>query len=113
MLLVAGKQGAKMGKMYAGKVPSSDEAWKHIQTVLDPSDQTNWMVFSKAQEHTADWITYKIVAKGRAQNKANYWLVRNSTTGQIGFARDFAIMRETRPSLHAQVESILKQVGGH
>ena len=102
-----------MGKMYAGKVPSTEENWSHIETVVDPSDKTKWMVFSKAQEHTPDWVTYKIVANGRAENKANYWLVRNLTTGQLGFARDFAIMREKRPALHAQVESILKQVGGY
>jgi hypothetical protein len=102
-----------MGKMYAGKVPTPNEDWRLLKTVPNPSDKTSWMVFCKPQEHTQDWVTYKIVANGRAQHKANYWFVRNSSTGQIGFAKDFAIMRETRPDLHAQVESLLKQVGGH
>ena len=67
-----------------------------------------WLVFSKSQEHTPDWRTYKIVANGRAANKANYWTARNKMTGQIGFARDYIRMRETRPQLHAQVEAIIK-----
>jgi hypothetical protein len=51
------------------------------------------------------------VANGRAANKANYWLARNKLTGQIGFARDFIRMRETRPELYEQVEAIIKQGG--
>ena len=101
-----------MAKMYAGKVPSEGEAWSRVKTVVDPSDESKWMVFSRAQPHTPDWVTYKIVADGRAQGKANYWLVRNISTGQLGFVRDFAIMRETRPALHAQVESVFRSVGG-
>jgi len=102
-----------MAKMYAGKVPSTEEAWSRIKTVVDPSDKSKWMVFSKSQAHTPDWMTYKVVADGRAEGKANYWFVRNSTTGQLGFAKDFAIMREKRPSLHSQIESVLKQVKEH
>jgi len=47
------------------------------------------------------------VANGRARGKANYWLVRNSQDGKIGFARDFALLRENRPDIHTQVEAIL------
>ena len=50
------------------------------------------------------------MANGRAANKANYWLVRNKETGQIGFARDYVSMRENRPELHAQVDAIFKKV---
>ena len=74
------------------------------------SDEVEWLVFSKAQEHTPDWLTYKIVANGRARNKANYWLVRNASTGQIGFSRDYVYMRDNRPELHAQVDAIFKKV---
>lgn len=97
-----------MGRMYAGKMPDADEGWEHVGTCRD-ADGMEWLVFSKSQEHTPDWCTYKIVANGRAANKANYWLARNRLTGQIGFARDFICMRETRPELHEQVEAIIKQ----
>ena len=98
-----------MGKMYAGKIPESEEGWNQIGSHKD-ADDVEWLVFSKSQEHTPDWTTYKIVANGRARDKANYWLVRNNKTGQIGFARDYVFMRENRPELHAKVESIFKQV---
>lgn len=98
-----------MGKMYAGKMPAMDEGWDRIGTCKD-LDGVEWFVFSKPQEHTPDWYTHKIVANGRAENKANYWLVRNAETGQIGFARDYVYMRENRPALHAQVEIIFKDV---
>jgi hypothetical protein len=70
-------------------------------------DGTEWCVFIKPQNHSDEWFTVKIVANGRAPYKANYWLVTNINTGQIGYARDYAVMRENRPSLHDYVELIL------
>jgi len=99
-----------MGKMYAGKMPEADKGWTHVGTCND-SDGVEWLVFERPQEHTPDWMTYKIAANGRARGKANYWLVRNGLTGQIGFARDYARMREDRPELHAQVEAAFKLAG--
>lgn len=93
-----------MNKMYAGK---ASEAWRHIGTCLD-SDNSEWLFFSKAQKHTADWKTYKIVANGLAQSKANYWTTRNSVDGSVGFSMDYFYMREKRPALYDQVESIIK-----
>ena len=99
-----------MGKRYAGNPPADGEGWSKVGKCLD-AESVEWLVFSKAQKHTPDWLTYKIVANGRARDKANYWLARNKLTGQIGFARDFICMRETRPELHEQVEAIIKQGG--
>lgn len=98
-----------MGKMYAGNLPKDGEGWEQVGKCMD-SDDVEWLVFSKPQDHTPDWITFKIAANGRARNKANYWLVKNATTGQIGFARDYVHMRDSRPELHAQVEAIFKKV---
>lgn len=98
-----------MGKMYAGNLPKDGEGWEQVGKCMD-SDDVEWLVFSKPQDHTPDWMTFKIVANGRAQNKANYWLVKNAVTGQIGFARDYVHMRDSRPELHAQVEAIFKNV---
>ena len=98
-----------MGKMYAGNPPADGEGWSQVGKCLD-GDEVEWLVFSKAQEHTPDWLTYKIVANGQARDKANYWLVRNASTGQIGFSRDYVYMRDNRPELHAQVDAIFKKV---
>lgn len=98
-----------MGKMYAGNLPKDGEGWEQVGKCMD-SDDVEWLVFSKPQDHTPDWMTFKIVANGRAQNKANYWLVKNAVTGQIGFARDYVHMQDSRPELHAQVEAIFKKV---
>ena len=91
-----------MGRKYAGNVPSPNEGWEHVGTCLD-ADGIEWLVFSKSQKHTPEWLTYKIVANGRAANKANYWLTWNKLTGRIGFSRDYLCMRETRPELYEQV----------
>ena len=98
-----------MGKMYAGNLPKDGEGWEQVGKCMD-SDDVEWLVFSMPQDHTPNWMTFKIVANGRAQNKANYWLVKNAVTGQIGFARDYVHMRDSRPELHAQVEAIFKKV---
>jgi len=96
-----------MGKMYAGKIPNQLDGWVQIGTCKEQDGGVEWLVFKKPQAHTPDWFTYKIVANGRARGKANYWLVRNSQDGKIGFARDYVLLRENRPDIHAQVEAIL------
>lgn len=98
-----------MGRRYAGNIPSPNEGWEHVGTCRDAGG-IEWLVFSKSQDHTPDWRTYKIVANGRVANKANYWLVRNARTGRIGFSRDYMCMRDSRPELCEQVDAILKKV---
>jgi len=96
-----------MGKMYAGNIPNQLDGWMPIGACKE-QDGVEWLVFKKPQTHTPDWFTYKIVANGRAREKANYWLVRNIQDGKIGFSRDYVLLRENRPDIHAQVEAILK-----
>jgi hypothetical protein len=93
-----------MAKNYMGKVPSGEDGWCELGEVED--DGVTWGVFVKKQAHTEDWVTLKVAAKGRAYRKANYWLVKNFKTGQIGFCRDFATMRQHRPELHQKVEAV-------
>lgn len=96
-----------MGKMYEGNHPGISEGWEQIGK-CDDGDGTEWTVYSRTQAHSAEWVTIKIAANGRAENKANYWLVRNIISGKIGFSRDYACMRDTRPDLHVKVETIIK-----
>lgn len=96
----------KMGKMYRGNMPDEAEGWRKTGSFVD-KDALEWIVFVRAQAHSPDWVFHKIVANGRAENKANYWLAKNTETGQIGYARDFVHMRTNRPELHKAVESII------
>jgi hypothetical protein len=96
-----------MGKMYMGNIPDTGEGWDEIDRCMD-NDSVEWLIFSKQQDHDKNWWTVKISANGRAKSKANYWLVINIKTGQLGFSRDYVLMRENRPELHAQIEAIFK-----
>lgn len=93
-----------MAKSYAGRVPNHNEGWRLVGKVYEEVD---WLVFRKEQAHSQEWATYKVVADGKATNKANYWLVRNDLTKQIGFARDFVLLREHRPKVHEYVENVI------
>lgn len=95
-----------MGKKYLGRKPDQGEGWQQIDSFLD-GDEVEWLFYKKPQEHSNEWFTYKIVANGEAENKANYWLVRNNQTKQIGFGKDFSIMRNNRPDLHSYFENLL------
>lgn len=95
-----------MGKLYVGNLPSVENGWRKLGVCID--NNVEWLIFSKPQHHSIDWRTYKIVANGKALNKANYWMVRNNATGQLGFIRDYAHMRTTRPELHAKVEQMIE-----
>ncbi len=98
-----------MAKMYMGNIPEVSEGWDEINRCMD-KDSVEWLIFSKEQDHDKNWWTIKIVAKGRASSKANYWLAINIKTGQLGFSRDYVFMRENRPELHAQIETIFKNL---
>jgi hypothetical protein len=100
-------RGSNMGKMYAGNVPRLSSGWKLIWDCVD-GDNVEWLIFSKSQSHSPDWVTIKVVANGWARNKANYWMAKNIKTGKVGYAKDYAVMRESRPGLYTQVEDAFK-----
>lgn len=87
-----------------GNVPDLTEGWRAIHHTTDPHDKSQWTVFSRPQQQSADWETVKIIATERVTGKANFWLVKNIRTGQIGYARDYAMLRQQRPELHARIE---------
>lgn len=93
------------GKMYEGNMPLSGCGWDTVGRFLD-SDCVEWLVFGRAQDHSPDWLTYKVVANGRAINKANYWFARNNKTRQIGFSKDYLIMKNKRPPLFSYIEKM-------
>jgi hypothetical protein len=95
-------------KSYRGNPPDTSEGWRRVRSCFD-AEKIEWRVFAKPQPHTNDWLTFKIVANGHAPRKANYWVVLNTMTGQIGYTRDFATMREHRPELHAKIEELFDE----
>lgn len=97
-----------MGKMYAGNPPANGDGWTQVGKCLD-GDKVEWLVFSKPQDHSPEWVTFKVCANGRAINKANYWMVRNMQTGKIGFAKDYLLLHTNRPKLAARVDAMLKK----
>lgn len=97
-----------MARTHQGRVPDSADGW--VQQEVLQSDGVEWGVYVQPQEHTPDWITVKVVAHGRAPNKANYWMVRNKKSGKTGFAKDFMAMMVNRPELYKMVEDVLNGV---
>lgn len=98
-----------MARTYEGQIPPPDEGWKTEGQYKD-ADGVQWSLFVKRQDHSNQWLTCKVVANGRATKKANYWLVKNIETGKIGFARDYATMKQSRPELHAYVERVFSRL---
>ena len=94
-------------KTYSGNIPHGSQ-WSIVGTCKD-SDMTKWLIFRATQEHSQEWVTVKVVAHGRAQNKANYWFGENLKTGSISSTRDMQNMQKNRPHLYAQVVAILKK----
>lgn len=90
-----------MDKSHAGRIPPSEEGWKQVSEFL--YEEQSWMLYKKPQEHSDEWSTYKLVVKGRAKKKANYWLVKNHKTGAVGFANDFVLLQQYRPQLHQSI----------
>lgn len=103
----ASARGQKVGtcRTYIGQIPSFGKGWRALATCTD-EDESKWGVFMQHQEHSEVWKTLKVVALERVERKANYWVAINVATGQLGFARDYALLRKGRPQLHQEVEKI-------
>lgn len=92
-------------RTYAGRIPCEDDGWRIKAEIMDGNQK--WFLFERAQTHTEDWVTYKVVADGRVEKKANYWCVRNIVTGQNAYPTDMELMRQNRPNLFKLVGAFL------
>ena len=108
-----------MARMYSGNFPElGDSGWEMVCEFNVSQDGSSskdrnavtWILFIQRQEHSDDWVNVKVAANGMVERKANYWLAKNLRTGQIGFSRDYAIMRETNEKLHEAVEIKLAEL---
>ena len=98
--------------MYEGKpwLMLEADGWRNVGRWTDDAEGgVEWFFFAKDQDHSAEWKTYKVVANGRVENKANYWFTRNDKTMEVGFSRDLAAMIEGRPRLYERTMRILNQ----
>ena len=88
-------------KTYGGRIPDETDGWKLKAEIRD--EHQKWFLFEKSQAHTDEWVTYKVVADGRVEKKANYWVVKNVKTGQKAYPADMELMKQHRPNLFKQV----------
>lgn len=88
-----------------GQVPPFERGWRSMGVCKD-AQGLPWGVFVQDQEHSEAWKTLKVAALAAVSSKANYWVAFNVRTGQIGFARDYSLMRKNRPELHERVEAL-------
>lgn len=98
-----------MSIMYVGNLPDENKGWSIIAKWQD-ENKTDWFVFVQPQEKSKEWVNIKVAANGKINSKANYWFCKHKPTGKIGYIRDLAMMRKTKPELHQFVESALKGI---
>ena len=88
-------------KMYKGRKPRTD-GWEQIGTI---ENDNQWQVFVKQKADT-EWLSVKVVAAGRAQGKANYWLGWDGK--RFANFKDTLAMVQGRPELMHRVEQMLE-----
>lgn len=88
-------------KMYKGKKPRTD-GWEHIG---DIEQDVRWRMFVK-ENADSGWASVKVVAAGRAQGKANYWLGWDGK--RFANFKDTLVMMQGRPELLHKVEQMLE-----
>tara|TARA_R110000868_G_scaffold274808_3_gene534472 strand:+ start:522 stop:803 length:282 start_codon:yes stop_codon:yes gene_type:complete len=88
-------------KMYGGRIPDEADGWK-LKAEIRDEDQ-KWFLFEKLQTHSDEWITYKVVADGKVEKKANYWVVKNIKTGRQAYPADMELMKQHRLNLFKQI----------
>jgi hypothetical protein len=89
------------GKNYRGNKPDGD-GWEIVGAV---EDDLRWLVFVR-ENANSEWLSVKVVADGRAPNKANYWLGWNGKR----FAQQgdgFTIMQQ-RQTLLGSVKTLME-----
>lgn len=91
-------------KMYAGRRPDESEGW-FFKTDIKDGEKT-WLIYQRPQSHNDEWVTYKVIADGRVEKKANYWVVKNIKTGQTAYPADMELMKQHRPNLFAKVQTL-------
>jgi len=92
-------------KTYEGRIPDKAEGWR-VKAQVKDGDQ-KWFLFEKMQAHSDEWATYKVVADGRVEQKANYWLVKNIKTGQQVYPADMELMKQYRLNLFQKIKAFI------
>lgn len=88
-------------KKYTGKKPRA-AGWQTSGVVgRDP----RWIVFTRVNADT-EWRTVKVVADGKADAKANYWIGWNGS--RFGRHADLVSLAQQRPEVLEGVEKLLR-----
>ena len=88
-------------KMYKGRTPRTD-GWEQIGVI---ENDGQWLMFVK-ESADSQWTSVKVVAVGRAQSKANYWLGWDGK--HFANFKDTLAMVQHRPELMKRVEQMLE-----
>ena len=95
-------------RMYEGNLPDEKDGWWMFDFMGDENG-AGWEIFARKQDHSDEWVTFKVCAIEKVARKANYWLARNIETGQIGYSRDLGHMKQHRPVLYRRVMESLER----
>jgi len=88
-------------KTYTGKKPRT-YGWQQIGVI---ENDGQWWMFVKENADNG-WASVKVVADGRAQGKANYWLGWDGK--RFANFKDTLAMMQHRPELLHKVERMLE-----
>lgn len=86
---------------YTGNAPSALDGWEKIKTVK--CCEGEWSIFIRPQFGDKDAVAIKVASIVPVKRKANYWIFRNTVTGEFGQCRDIGPMIEYRPELVDEV----------
>jgi hypothetical protein len=86
-------------KLYQGNEP--DESWEEIVELRECYGST-WKVFVRHSDITGRYVSVKLCAAGRVENKANYWLAWDTENEKISsrFMVDAKLLKTNRLDLY-------------
>lgn len=93
-----------MKRSIRGNIPPEKDGWVEVGKLPGGKIKgTRWRVFFRGQNKSKEWILIKVVADGRAEGKANYWLSWNGE--RFAFLQDYKKMGIECPILMKEVKT--------
>jgi hypothetical protein len=93
-------------RSFYGNDPIGEE-WRKADEIFDIKD-ADWAIWYHTKSAQRKYVNFKIVAKGTAKAKANYWI--SIGPGGRSPSRDLGIMKDNSPELFEAVKKCMDQV---
>lgn len=100
---MAGKR--RSPRSYAGRPPDGEIWFKYPATLYHEEDGTTWRLYTS----DGDWPRLKLCVVGKAEHKANYWLIWAKCYSRFVRSREAGKLYENRPKLYADLEALLQR----